>query len=646
MDSQGIPLCRLIAYEMSLTVACATELGKSKVKPQGTLAMKLLSFIYKQKTAAREAEPVAKEVSSASTSTTDESYRRSLLITVPVGEVPHRYFKNTAGNTLSPQELMHLNVLVHPALAKQNISLVDALQSGLLIPKDPVTAANLVSPDSGYEPGSDRNSDERLSSNERRSSEEKCSSEAQFSSEERLASGDGPANDDDVEEEHIPISISPVKTTRAPTPVLPELDFVLGPDDFSAILDLVDQSKLVLVAEEPGIATGADMMDDLVQDETVDLDELCSILQTSPHRDSAASMDDEDQPESSLPESPTIPPAMMIQQFAEPADCPPLPGPPPSRPPPKEPMSPIKDHGHPSDSIRPLRLPHTGFVRHGRDTGSPDSPRNDYGLLGKREGDVFPSQLHLPILPPQVSASPSTPKREPLMIPMPALPPHLRVAASSPESSEIEDSQHSVDDLLEEARHQATGQQGQGKGGGYTHTTTPRPPAAVAPRNVSPRGLARRQHHPVDHASRGGCIQHATLVIVVRILDRQYVQPGLAPPAPEQLLHHELDHRLLKPPAAPAGARTDQQAATQDVRAADARPDALAFTTEVDAGEEGERLRQKTLRARREAEERERVRKEKKAAEKEKKAAEKAVEKEQKLAKKTSKGSLWGLRKE
>lgn len=79
---------------------------------------------------------------------------------------------------------MHLNVLVHPALAKQNISLVDALQSGLLIPKDPVTAANLASPDSGYEPGSDQSSDERLSSNGRRSSEEKP------------ASGDGPANDD------------------------------------------------------------------------------------------------------------------------------------------------------------------------------------------------------------------------------------------------------------------------------------------------------------------------------------------------------------------------------------------------------------------------------------------------------------------
>ncbi|KAK8012600.1 hypothetical protein PG991_009975 [Apiospora marii] len=67
--------------------------------------------------------------------------------------------------------------------------------------------------------------------------------------------------------------------------------------------------------------------------------------------------------------------------------------------------------------------------------------------------------------------------------------------------------------------------------------------------------------------------------------------------------------------------------------------------TEVDAGEEGERLRQKTLRARMEAEERERVRKEKKAAEKERKAAEKAAEKEKKLEKKASKGSMWGARK-
>ncbi|KAK6834550.1 hypothetical protein PG987_009244 [Apiospora arundinis] len=67
---------------------------------------------------------------------------------------------------------------------------------------------------------------------------------------------------------------------------------------------------------------------------------------------------------------------------------------------------------------------------------------------------------------------------------------------------------------------------------------------------------------------------------------------------------------------------------------------------EVDAAEEGERMRQKNLRARREAEERERVRKEKKAAEKAKKAAEKAVEKEKKLTKKSSKGSLFGLRRE
>ncbi|KAK8066459.1 hypothetical protein PG997_013206 [Apiospora hydei] len=61
--------------------------------------------------------------------------------------------------------------------------------------------------------------------------------------------------------------------------------------------------------------------------------------------------------------------------------------------------------------------------------------------------------------------------------------------------------------------------------------------------------------------------------------------------------------------------------------------------TEVDAADEGERLRQKSLKARQEALERERVRKEKKAAEK-------AAEKEKKLAKKASKGSLWGLRKE
>ncbi|KAK8012601.1 hypothetical protein PG991_009976 [Apiospora marii] len=433
---------------MSLTLAGAKDTKKAKVKPQSTLAMKLLSLVQRQKPTAHEEETVAKDVSSAPTSITDESCRRSLLITVPVGEVPHRYFKSTAGNTLSPQELMHLNVLVHPALAKQNISLVDALQSGLLIPKDPVTAANLASPDSGYEPGSDQNSDERLSSSGRRSSEE------------RPASGDGPANDDafmtDVEEESSP-GPSPVKPARTPTPVLPELDFVLGPDDFSAILDLVEQSKLILVAEKPGVVTSADMIDDLVQvDETVDLEELCSILPTISNQDSLASTDHEDQPETSLPESPTIPPTMMIQQFAEPVDCPPLPGPPPSKPPPKEPMIPIKGDGHLSDNISPLRLSPAGFVRHRRDIDAPGSSSKGYGLLGKRD-DEFPSQLHRPVLPPQMPANPSTPKREPLMIPMPALPAHVRVAASSPESpSEIEDSQHSVDDLLAEARRIAS----------------------------------------------------------------------------------------------------------------------------------------------------------------------------------------------
>lgn len=257
----------------------------------------------------------------------------------------------------------------------------------------------------------------------------------------------------DAEEE---LSLSPVKTAPAPTPVLPELDFVLGSDDFSAILDLVDQSKLVLVAEEPGVVKSADMIGNLVQDEIVDLDELCSILPTISDQDSLASMDHEDQPETSLPESPTIPPAMMIQQFAEPFDCPPLPGPPPSRPPPKEPMIPIKGDEYPSDSISPLRLSPAGFARQRRIIAAPGSSSKDYGLLGKRDGDEFPSQLHQPILPPQVPADPYTPKREPLMIPAPALPAHVRVTASSPASSEIEGSQHSVDDLLAEARRIAS----------------------------------------------------------------------------------------------------------------------------------------------------------------------------------------------
>ncbi|KAK8038055.1 hypothetical protein PG994_014822 [Apiospora phragmitis] len=246
---------------MSLTSAGATDLKKSKVKAQGKLATKLWSLLQKQKQVVHEDVAESKDIiSSGSTSTTDEPYRRSLLITVPVGEVPHRYFKTNAGNTLSPQELMHLNVLVHPALAQQNISLADALQSGLLIPKGLVTEANLVSPDSGYDPGSDKNSNNRPSSDGRRSSEE------------RAASGDGPAKEDasltDGEEE---LNISPVKVTHEPTPVLPELDFVLGPDDFSMILDLVDQSKLVLVAEEPATITSAETVDDFAHDEAGDL---------------------------------------------------------------------------------------------------------------------------------------------------------------------------------------------------------------------------------------------------------------------------------------------------------------------------------------------------------------------------------------
>ncbi|KAK8066458.1 hypothetical protein PG997_013205 [Apiospora hydei] len=394
---------------MSLTFAGAKDLKKAKVKPQGKLAMKLWSLLQKQKEVVQADEAEAKDVSSISTSTTEESYRRSLLITVPVGEVPNRYFKSNAGGTLSPQELMHLNVLVHPALAQQNISLVDALQSGLLIPKGPVTAANLVSPDSGYEPGSDQNSDERLSGEGRRSSEEKP------------ASGDGPAN-----------------------------------EEGDAILELVDQSKLVLVAEEPGITTSAGTVDDLAQDEDVDLEELYSILPTTPDQDPSASMEDQDQSETPLPESPTIPHAVMLQRFAEPDDCPPSPGPPPKRPPPKEPASPAKSHERVADSHRILQSPFTGFSEHRYEAGSSRSSNKDYGSLGKREGGGLSSQLHSPVLPPQVSVGPSTPTRRPLVIPMPALPAHMRVALSQPESPEPEDSQSSVEDLLTEARRIAS----------------------------------------------------------------------------------------------------------------------------------------------------------------------------------------------
>ncbi|KAK8034494.1 hypothetical protein PG993_009489 [Apiospora rasikravindrae] len=407
--------------------------------------MKLWSLLQKQKEVVHADEVEAKDVSSISTSTTEDSYRRSLLITVPVGEVPNRYFKSNAGGTLSPQELMHLNVLVHPALAQQNISLVDALQSGLLIPKGPVTTANLVSSDLGHEPGSDQNSDEKLSSDGRRSSEE------------NPVSGDGPAKEEtsstDGEEE---LDISPVKVTHEPTPILPELDFVLGPDDFSAILELVDQSKLVLVAEEPGIATSAGTVDDLAQDEAVDLDELYSILPTTPDQDPSASMGDQDQSETPLPESPTIPHAVMLQRFAEPDDCPPIPGPPPSRPPPKEPESPVINHERSTDGNSPLQSPFAGFARNRREAGASHSPNKEYGSLGKREGSELSSQLHSPELPPQVPAGPSTPTRKPLTIPMPTLPAHVRVALSSSESPEPEDSQKSVEDLLAEARRIAS----------------------------------------------------------------------------------------------------------------------------------------------------------------------------------------------
>lgn len=153
---------------MSLTFAGTADLKQPKVKSQSTLAMKLLSFVHKQRQAVQEDETEPKDASSTSSTTvTDESYRRSLLITVPVGEVPERYFKNSTGSELSPEELMQLSVLVHPALAEQNISLLDALQSGLLIPKGPVTDANLVTPDSGYGPGSDTGSNERPLSEER-----------------------------------------------------------------------------------------------------------------------------------------------------------------------------------------------------------------------------------------------------------------------------------------------------------------------------------------------------------------------------------------------------------------------------------------------------------------------------------------------
>ncbi|KAK6834551.1 hypothetical protein PG987_009245 [Apiospora arundinis] len=398
--------------------------------------MKLMSFLNKQRQVVQEDETEPKEISTVLTTTTDESYRRSLLITVPVGEVPQRYYKSEAGRDLSPQELMQLNVLVHPALAQQNISLLEALQSGLLIPKGPVTDANLVSPDSGYGPGSDKSSNERSSN------------------EERPACGGGPQKEDlassvsSVEE----LQISPIKVSNKPTPVLPELDFVLGPDDFSTILDLVNQSKLVLVAGESGIVPNSNTNEDNAQEEPVDLDGLFSILPSTPEQHSSMTMEDQDPPETHRPESPTIPHELVVQRYIEPEDCPPLSGPPPSRPPPKEPTTPVKVQELPTVGVCSLEPSFNGSGRHQFGTGTM-SPTNDSAQLEGREGRDFSPQPHRPMMPPQIPArQSSTPRREPLKVPMPALPLHMLPLSSSPDSPEPEDSQNSVEDLIAEAR--------------------------------------------------------------------------------------------------------------------------------------------------------------------------------------------------
>ncbi|KAK8100833.1 hypothetical protein PG999_011207 [Apiospora kogelbergensis] len=412
------------------------DLKQPKVKSQSTLAMKLLSFVHKQRQAVQEDETEPKDASSTSSTTvTDESYRRSLLITVPVGEVPERYFKNSTGSELSPEELMQLSVLVHPALAEQNISLLDALQSGLLIPKGPVTDANLVTPDSGYGPGSDTGSNERPLS------------------EERPASRDGRAKEDLDSEEQF--SISPLKGSDDSTPVLPELDFILGADDFDTMLDLVRQSRLVLVADEPAVVPKANADDENAQEEPVDLHGLFPILAPTPEQHFSATMEHEAQPETPRPESPTIPHGMAYQRYTEPDDCPPPPGPPPSRPPPKEPTTPVKFPGRLIDNnISPVASPLAGFVKLRREASAPGSQADNYEQLGNWDGSGFSPQLQPPEIPVRSS---SAPRRDLLKIPMPALPPHMQpLTSSSPESPEFEDSQNSVDDLISEARRIAS----------------------------------------------------------------------------------------------------------------------------------------------------------------------------------------------
>ncbi|KAK8855633.1 hypothetical protein PGQ11_011545 [Apiospora arundinis] len=306
------------------------------------------------------------------------------------------------------------------------------------------------------------------------------------------------------------------------------------------------------------------------------------------------------------------------------------------------------------------------------------SPTNDYAQLEDREGRDFSPQPHRPMMPPQIPArQSSTPRREPLKVPMPALPLHMLPLSSSPDSPEPEDSQNSVEDLIAEARRIAFDNKedeekeekkydseyeaamaqikpkvdnGKGKGKGTAILTPPRP-VRLPP---SPPLLSLFG----EYSQGDGTVQDITPVEVIA---------SSTPRSSSSSVYSTttLSNRGSPSPQPSRSSNSNSSAGasnftrqSQQSKGPSKRRELKTFeqpmqgrtpwltAPEVDAAEEGERMRQKNLRARREAEERERVRKEKKAAEKAKKAAEKAVEKEKKLTKKSSKGSLFGLRRE
>ncbi|KAK8038054.1 hypothetical protein PG994_014821 [Apiospora phragmitis] len=343
-------------------------------------------------------------------------------------------------------------------------------------------------------------------------------------------------------------------------------------------------------------------------------------------------MEHQDQPETPLPESPTIPHA-MLQRFAEPDNCPPSPGPPPSRPPPKEPRSPVNDQERSAYSISPAKLSSfNGFVGNQHETGAPRLPIKQYGLLGKRDGGELPSLLHGPVLSPQATAGPTTPKREPLKRgkrnPVSTRKPSLGKIAE-----EAEENEH--DNEYESVLAQIKARIDKGKAKEVAIHTPPHPlrMAPTPPRmpllEASPGNSTIMSITPLEIVASSTPRSSSSSAYSTAIMsDRGSASPQLSYKSTSSAGPSGRPRNPQQPaPAKKLALRTNEQPMPGPV--------AWLGATEVDASEEGERLRQKNLRARKEAMERERLRKEKKAAEKEKK-----------LAKKASKGSLWGLRKE